>query len=106
MSTALCLVLSLVGAPCESALCTNGHPVKRSAHISYGGLPPRPNYARDHIVPLCLGGLDDLSNLQYQPLDEAAIKDAEERSTCRAFCRGEISLLQAQARFRDWHPRR
>ena len=42
----------------------------------------RPGYVVDHVVPLCAGGADAPSNMQWQTVDEAKIKDRQERATC------------------------
>jgi hypothetical protein len=34
-----------------------------------------PGYVKDHIVPLACGGLDAVSNLQWQTIREARAKD-------------------------------
>jgi len=40
-------------------------------------------YGKDHIVPLCAGGADSPSNMQWQTVEEAKIKDREERAQCK-----------------------
>lgn len=40
-------------------------------------------YVIDHIVPLCAGGADALSNLQWQERRASYRKDADERRLCR-----------------------
>lgn len=63
----------------------------------------RAGYEHDHIVPLCLAGSDTDANLQWQPLDEALIKDRFERFACKAVCHGDVPLATAQAWFMgDW----
>lgn len=42
-----------------------------------------PGYVVDHVVPLCAGGPDAPSNMQWQTVDEAKLKDREERKACR-----------------------
>jgi len=42
----------------------------------------RPGYVVDHVVPLCAGGADAPSNMQWQTIGEARIKDRQERATC------------------------
>jgi hypothetical protein len=54
----------------------------------------------DHIIPLCIGGSNDSTNLVLQPWYDARKKDRLERETCQAYCAGRISLHEAQARFR------
>lgn len=61
-------------------------------------------YELDHIVPLCMGGSNDRSNLQLQPWDEAKRKDVDEWRLCRAVCAGWISLDDAQRQMREWRP--
>lgn len=42
-----------------------------------------PGYIVDHIIPLCLGGLDDPSNMQWQTKADSYKKDAIERRECK-----------------------
>lgn len=42
-----------------------------------------PGYVVDHIVPLCAGGADASSNMQWQTVAEAKVKDRLERQQCR-----------------------
>ena len=42
----------------------------------------RPGYVVDHIVPLCAGGADAPSNMQWQTVEEAKVKDRQERAEC------------------------
>jgi hypothetical protein len=41
-----------------------------------------PGWIKDHVVPLCAGGLDHPDNLQWQTVDEAKAKDRDERKLC------------------------
>lgn len=43
-----------------------------------------PGYVRDHIVPLCAGGPDHPSNLQWQTVADGKAKDRQEVRTCRS----------------------
>jgi hypothetical protein len=83
-------------------LCENGHPTERARNVTYGGLPPRPGFERDHVLPLCLGGSDIAVNVQSQPWPEAHDKDRLERYSCEHYCDGSLPLLSAQALFADW----
>lgn len=46
---------------------------------------PCPGYVVDHVRPLCAGGADLPSNMQWQTVADAKIKDREERRECRIF---------------------
>lgn len=57
----------------------------------------RAEFQTDHIVPRCLGGSNDLDNLQLQLWQEAQIKDLREAKACRAYCSGKLELGAARA---------
>jgi hypothetical protein len=68
-----------------------------------------PNFEIDHLVPLCLGGPDDFSNLWPQPRQtiaskwNAEAKDRLERRLCEMVCSGQLDLATAQqAIATDW----
>jgi hypothetical protein len=44
---------------------------------------PCPGYIKDHIVPLARGGLDAVSNMQWQTIAAAKAKDRWETKGCR-----------------------
>ena len=46
-----------------------------------------PGYVIDHIIPLCAGGPDLPSNMQWQELAESKKKDKLERRQCAALRR-------------------
>lgn len=43
-----------------------------------------PGYMIDHIEPLCAGGADAPSNMQWQTVEDAKSKDREEKKQCAA----------------------
>jgi hypothetical protein len=43
---------------------------------------PCPGYVVDHITPLCAGGPDRLTNMQWQTVADGKRKDADERRLC------------------------
>lgn len=43
-----------------------------------------PGWIVDHIQPLCAGGADAPSNMQWQTIRDAREKDRDEHATCRA----------------------
>ena len=42
-----------------------------------------PGYIIDHVIPLCAGGADAPSNMQWQTVMNAKAKDRDERQMCR-----------------------
>ncbi len=42
-----------------------------------------PGWIVDHVKPLCAGGVDHKSNMQWQTVADAKVKDKEERKECR-----------------------
>lgn len=44
---------------------------------------PCPGWIIDHVTPLCAAGLDHPSNMQWQTVDDAKLKDRDERRMCR-----------------------
>ena len=75
------------------------------------GLPPgtHPNYEIDHLIPLCLGGGDDPSNLwpqmrrSIEPEWNAEAKDRLERRLCDMVCAGQLDIGTAQQEIaEDW----
>ena len=86
-------------------------PAWRDEILRRYGLPPgtHPDYEIDHLIPLCLGGSDDLSNLWAQPRRSigkewnAEAKDRLERRMCDLVCAGQIDIAAAQtALATDW----
>lgn len=49
-----------------------------------------PGWVVDHIVPLCAGGEDAPSNMQWQELKASREKDRDEWRTCRLKKTGEL----------------
>jgi hypothetical protein len=43
-----------------------------------------PNFVIDHVQPLCAGGPDHRSNMNWQTIAEALVKDRQEWRLCRA----------------------
>jgi hypothetical protein len=78
--------------------------------LRYGLAPgTHPDYEIDHLIPLCLGGSDDPSNLWAQPRRSieptwnAEAKDRLERFMCEMVCNRQLDLATAQKAFgEDW----
>lgn len=47
----------------------------------------RPGFVVDHIIPLCACGADAVTNMQWQTVADASLKDAWEKTVCRALRR-------------------
>lgn len=45
---------------------------------------PCPGFIVDHVVPLCAGGADAPSNMQWQTVEDAKAKDRDEHRECAA----------------------
>jgi hypothetical protein len=42
-----------------------------------------PGFVKDHTIPLCAGGADSATNMQWQTIEDAKAKDRWEREWCR-----------------------
>jgi hypothetical protein len=62
-----------------SAAFQHAHPCP-STGLTHGACP---GWIKDHIVPLCAGGADAVSNLEWQTTAEAKAKDRLERKECK-----------------------
>jgi hypothetical protein len=75
------------------------------------GLPagPHPDYESDHLIPLCLGGSDDFSNLWPQPRRSiepkwnAEAKDRLERIMCDMVCGIAKDWIAAYHKYYEAH---
>ncbi|MGZ5650221.1 MAG: HNH endonuclease signature motif containing protein [Usitatibacter sp.] len=87
MKSAILLLALAVALPC--AATTDRSQVEkgrfaRAHQCPSTGLkkPSCPGYVIDHIMPLCGGGADKASNMQWQDIADAKRKDARERRYC------------------------
>ena len=84
---------------------------RRDEILTEYGLPrgDHPDFEIDHLIPLCLGGSDDPSNLwpeprrSIEPKWNAEAKDRLERRMCDMVCTGQLDIGTAQEAFaKDW----
>jgi hypothetical protein len=76
-----------------------------SSAIKRSMIPPghtMSEYELDHIIPLCLGGSNNSSNLQLQPWAEAKKKDELEILSCKMVRAGRLNIDAARSLFTNW----
>src|SRR6266480_2121778 len=89
---ALLSALAILMAAPPDDVKEQGHPHQRAEFVKKHPCPATgkkkgacPGYVVDHIKPLCAGGADHPSNMQWQTRKEAKIKDRREAEQCRRF---------------------
>lgn len=93
---ALILIALLLSATAEARSATerrafaNSHPCPSTGEL-HGKCP---GYVVDHIIPLCAGGPDNPSNMQWQALEASKAKDKQEWRHCRGLRRGQYGNHQ------------
>jgi hypothetical protein len=53
----------------------------------------------DYIIPRCLGGSNELANMQFMSELDVLLRERNEPAACRAFCAGTLNLVQARSLF-------
>lgn len=76
-------VLGLARDRNEVRLFRSKYPCPATGHIQ----AKCPGYVVDHIVPLCAGGADRITNMQFQLLEQSRLKDKIEIRYCRCLAR-------------------
>ena len=78
--------------------------LRRDVFIEYHIAPQQRNrYTLDHLIPLELGGANNIRNLWPQLRSDAKKKDRVENRLHNMVCRGVLPLARAQMRIaKDW----
>lgn len=73
---------------------------KREVYRRYGLSYPQPSgaYEVDHLIPLEIGGANDLTNLWPEPAPSFHTKDSLENVLHKDVCLGQLDLADAQKR--------
>lgn len=89
MKAAIASIIALILVSEGATALTRSH-AARAAFMRENPCPstnkprgPCPGYVVDHITPLCAGGADHSSNMQWQTVAEAKAKDRLEVAECR-----------------------
>ena len=77
------LAVPIEAAPNRSAAAVAAFKRANPCPATGGSKGKCPGYVVDHIEPLCAGGADAPSNMQWQTVAEAKVKDREEVRQCR-----------------------
>jgi hypothetical protein len=73
---------------------------KHRVYVEYGiSRSQQRNYVVDHLIPLEVGGANDITNLWPEPKADSKTKDKLENRLHASVCNGSISLADAQAQF-------
>jgi hypothetical protein len=99
----------------HSTICVSGYTAtvrnvssatKARVYAEYGITSHAPgSYEVDHLIPLELGGSNDIENLWPEPYtgaDNAHDKDHWENALHAMVCNGEMSLAEAQQKIVQW----
>lgn len=79
--------------------------VRRAIFVKYGLSPNEPHgsYEVDHLIPLELGGSNDISNLWPEAAPGYHAKDIIENKLHSLVCSGKMNIVDAQSQIaKDW----
>jgi hypothetical protein len=91
------------GPTAQYRLTTEGMKKQVCAMYGVGHCPWEGHLEIDHLIPLELGGADEIKNLWPQPAPDYKFKDKLENELHREVCAGKTSLSDAQNEIKsDW----
>lgn len=83
-ATALLLAVAIQSANARSASVRGDFQRMNPCPSNGERRGPCPGYVADHVIPLCAGGPDHPSNMQWQTIAAGKSKDKQEHAMCRA----------------------
>lgn len=89
MTKTLALVLLLLGGG-DTRHAQTVRAFQRATGYPHG----RAGYVVDHIIPLCAGGADAVTNMQWQALADSKAKDRYERGLCAAMRKQGLTMVK------------
>ena len=110
----LCTPGAIIATATVQEICVSGYSAtvrdvsektKKEVYAEYG-ITNRSagEYEIDHLIPLCIGGSNDVINLFPEPATPTPgfhQKDILETCYCRLVCKGKLPLAEAQNRIKD-----
>lgn len=93
----LLLVVCLLSVTLDAQPAHRSRSVIQAFKVATGYPHGRPWYVIDHIIPLCAGGVDALTNLQWQERQASYRKDVYEQQLCAALRTQGYILVKTEA---------
>lgn len=92
-----------LGGGAYNRVPNNNNKVVNTGHTNYSGMPAKPGYQRNDIVPVSLGGENsNPKNMEYEPQNEADYRDGVEKYYAAQVKAGNIPLNAARVKVLDW----
>jgi hypothetical protein len=95
--TRVLLLVCLLTATLDAQPARRSRPLLETFKQATGYPHGRPGHLIDHVIPLCAGGADALTNLQWQERRASYRKDVYERQLCAAMKKQRYVLIKTEA---------